>query len=88
MSAVEPQRAYAAPAPEEYCALRCAAGLSAMDEAAATAGLPASWCAASLRAGDEPGRMSVMARRCCRWLTSPCGRTGSGEGSAAPSWLH
>lgn len=37
----------------EYLALRVAAGLSAMSMQGATAGLPASWCAVCVRAGDE-----------------------------------
>jgi GNAT superfamily N-acetyltransferase len=53
MNTEEPQLAYAPPAPAEYCALRCAAGLSAMDETAAATGLAASWCAVSLRLGRE-----------------------------------
>lgn len=44
---------FEAPAPAEYCALRQAAGLSRMDEAAARVGLPASWCAVCLRDGEE-----------------------------------
>jgi GNAT superfamily N-acetyltransferase len=60
VSAREPSLAYAAPAPAEYCALRRAAGLSAMDEAAAVLGLPASWCAISLRAGGELVGMGRM----------------------------
>jgi GNAT superfamily N-acetyltransferase len=53
MNTEEPQLAYASPTPAEYCALRHAAGLSAMDESAAALGLPASWCAVSLRVGGE-----------------------------------
>jgi len=60
MSLVEPRLIHAAPAPAEYCALRLATGLSAMDEAAAIAGLPASWCAVSLRVGDELVGMGRM----------------------------
>lgn len=45
----EPRLAFEAPTPAEYCALRQAAGLSPMDEGAAAAGLPASWCAVCLR---------------------------------------
>lgn len=56
----EPRLAYAAPTPGEYCALRLAAGLSPMDPSAATAGLPASWCAVSLRVGDELVGMGRM----------------------------
>ncbi len=37
------------PGPDEYRALRTAAGLSAMSEAAAAQGLPSSWCAACVR---------------------------------------
>ncbi|MGN2247383.1 GNAT family N-acetyltransferase [Frateuria sp. GZRR35] len=55
-----PSLAYAAPTPAEYCALRLAAGLSAMDQVAAVAGLPASWCAVSLRDGEELVGMGRM----------------------------
>jgi GNAT superfamily N-acetyltransferase len=41
------------PAPAEYLALRVAAGLSAMSEEGATAGLPASWCSVCVRADGE-----------------------------------
>ena len=60
MSIGEPQLAYEAPTPVEYCGLRQAAGLSPMDGAAAATGLPASWCAVSLRVGDELVAMGRM----------------------------
>ena len=41
------------PRADEYCALRSAAGLSAMTPAAAATGLPASWCSVCVRDGDE-----------------------------------
>ncbi|MGN2250568.1 GNAT family N-acetyltransferase [Frateuria sp. GZRe14] len=56
----EPHLSYAVPAPADYCALRLAAGLSPMDESAAIVGLPASWCAVSLRVGDELVGMGRM----------------------------
>lgn len=41
------------PAVAEYLALRLAAGLSAMSEEGAAAGLPASWCSVCVRADGE-----------------------------------
>lgn len=41
------------PGPEEYLALRVAAGLSAMSLEGALAGLPASWCSVCLRHEGE-----------------------------------
>ncbi|KRE93789.1 AttT protein [Frateuria sp. Soil773] len=41
------------PAPDEYRALRTAAGLSAMSGPQASQGLPASWCAVCVRDGGE-----------------------------------
>jgi len=60
MSTDEPRLVFETPAAAEYCALRRAAGLSAMDEGAAAVGLPASWCAVCLRDGDTLVGMGRM----------------------------
>jgi GNAT superfamily N-acetyltransferase len=41
------------PGTDEYRALRVAAGLSAMSEAAASLGLPSSWCSVCVRVRNE-----------------------------------
>jgi hypothetical protein len=89
MNTEDPQLACASPAPAEYCALRCAAGLSAMDETAAATGLAASWCAVSLRLGRElvaMGRIVGDGALFLQVVAWPCGPTGSGAAWVAASW--